>query len=551
MKKTIIKGVLALTFAGAALSACGDFLTITPLNGVVVENYWEKKSEVESVITSCYYEMQNADFIRRVILWGELRGDNVTDNAELQKDNDLTYFYTNNITPSNPWTSWAPFYNVINLCNTVLHYAPQAQAKDGNYSMGELQTHQAEARAIRALCYFYLVRSFERLPLVTQATIGDDVDFKVDASGEDAVLDLIIGDLEWAERYIWDRSYFEEREEQKGRMNKQAVRALLADVHLWRGDYEQCAEYCRQIIDEKIADYDKLQQEMASGDFSGYTFEGDLRLYNGYPLLNSSYNPTMYYDYPYEMIFYTGNSFESIFEMQYNLEYRSNGNEGVTFFYGAHDNNNGRLDVATYMTTRTNGSLFDNMADKRLMTNTSYDGMNTSSAYVVYKFRGIPMISNGTVTHGLRSTAENWIVYRLTDVMLMRAEALAYMGGEENCREAFDLVTAVNSRACGGTSELQYDESQIKTLVLDERQRELMFEGKRWYDLVRMVRHSDNPTQTMSVLRNTYLLRRYKSNGNDAVARLGSLDNLFLPIYQNEIDVNPMLADDQNQAYVY
>ena len=417
--------------------------------------------------------------------------------------------------------------------------------------MGELQTHQAEARAIRALCYFYLVRSFERLPLVTQATIGDDVDFKVDASGEDAVLDLIIGDLEWAERYIWDRSYFEEREEQKGRMNKQAVRALLADVHLWRGDYEQCAEYCRQIIDEKIADYDKLQQEMASGDFSGYTFEGDLRLYNGYPLLNSSYNPTMYYDYPYEMIFYTGNSFESIFEMQYNLEYRSNGNEGVTFFYGAHDNNNGRLDVATYMTTRTNGSLFDNMADKRLMTNTSYDGMNTSSAYVVYKFRGIPMISNGTVTHGLRSTAENWIVYRLTDVMLMRAEALAYMGGEENCREAFDLVTAVNSRACGGTSELQYDESQIKTLVLDERQRELMFEGKRWYDLVRMVRHSDNPTQTMSVLRNTYLLRRYKSNGNDAVARLGSLDNLFLPIYQNEIDVNPMLADDQNQAYVY
>ena len=140
---------------------------------------------------------------------------------------------------------------------------------------------------------------------------------------------------------------------------------------------------------------------------------------------------------------------------------------------------------------------------------------------------------------------------RLTDVMLMRAEALAYMGGEENCREAFDLVTAVNARACGGASELQYDESQIKTLVLDERQRELMFEGKRWYDLVRMVRHSDNPTQTMSVLRNTYLLRRYKSNGNDAVARLGSLDNLFLPIYQNEIDVNPMLADDQNQAYVY
>lgn len=549
MKKTIIKGALALTIVGASLSACGDFLTITPLNGVVAENYWEKKSEVESVITSCYYEMQNADFSRRVLLWGELRGDNVTDNSELQKDNDLTYFYTNNITPSNPWTSWAPFYNVINLCNTILHYAPQAQARDGNYSTGELQTHQAEARALRALCYFYLVRSFERLPLVTQATIGDDVDFQVDASGEEEVLNLIVEDLEWAVQYIWDRKYFEDRAEQKGRLNKQSVRALLADVHLWRGDYAQCAEYCRQIMDEKMADYNELQEQIAAGDFSDYSYEGQLALYNGYPLLSAAGGSGLYYDYPYSMTFYTGNSFESIFELQYDLENRSNGNEAVTYFYGAHDRDNGRLNAAPYMVTRTSGSLFENNADKRLVTNTSYDGFTPSMAYVVYKFRGIPLVSGVTVSHALRSTAENWIVYRLTDVMLMRAEALAYMGGEENCREAFELVTAVNSRACGGASELQYDEEQIKTIVLEERQRELMFEGKRWYDLVRMVRHSENPTETMSLLR-SYLLRRYSSNGSDAVARIGSLDNLFLPIYQNEIDVNPMLADDQNQAYI-
>ena len=97
--------------------------------------------------------------------------------------------------------SWADFYNVINLCNTILHYAPGAQAKDGNYSVDELRTHEAEAKSIRALCYFYLIRTFKKVPLVLQATIGDDVDFKVRASSEQEVLEQIIADLEWSEDY--------------------------------------------------------------------------------------------------------------------------------------------------------------------------------------------------------------------------------------------------------------------------------------------------------------------------------------------------------------
>ena len=147
--------------------------------------------------------------------------------------------------------------------------------------------------------------------------------------------------------------------------------------------------------------------------------------------------------------------------------------------------------------------------------------------------------------------AANWIVYRLTDVMLMRAEALAYIGGEENLEEAFRLVKAVNDRACGGTSKLQTMPDDIKRLVLDERQRELMFEGKRWYDLMRMVRHADEPTKMMSTLRNTYLLRKYQTGGRDAITRLASIDNLYLPFYQPEIDVNPLLEADQNPAYQY
>ena len=190
MKKIFLTGTLALAASlGGLTVSCGDFLDITPLNAVVVQNYWEKKSEVESVITSCYYHMQDAGFAQRVIAWGEVRGDNLTSSSTMEADNKEMYdFYINNITADNSWTSWADFYNVINLCNTILHYAPEAQVKDGNYSMEELHTHEAEAKAIRALCYFYLVRSFKKLPLVTQATVDDDETFQVAASSADKVL---------------------------------------------------------------------------------------------------------------------------------------------------------------------------------------------------------------------------------------------------------------------------------------------------------------------------------------------------------------------------
>ena len=547
MKKIFLTGTLALAASlGGLTVSCGDFLDITPLNAVVVQNYWEKKSEVESVITSCYYHMQDAGFAQRVIAWGEVRGDNLTSSSTMEADNKEMYdFYINNITADNSWTSWADFYNVINLCNTILHYAPEAQVKDGNYSMEELHTHEAEAKAIRALCYFYLVRSFKKLPLVTQATIDDDETFQVAASSADEVLDQIVEDLEWAKNYIWDRKFFDTSAERKGRFNKQSVKALLADIYLWRGDYARCAQYCKEIMDEKMADYKTMQKEIAEGNYTTVASDGYLALYRGYPLLDDSYSA----HYAYLMNFSYENSFESIFELQYDYENREKGNEGILNLYGKHDEISGLLLSASYLASQSSGALFADANDVRLFENTSYNG-TSSNSYPVCKYRMQIVETNSGIIQTTRATAENWIVYRLTDIMLMRAEALAYMNDEEGHEEAFELVAAVNARACCGRTTLVYDAGQIKTLVLEERQRELMFEGKRWYDLMRMVLHSENPTATMGTLRSTYLLRKYQSGGRDAVARIGSLDNLYLPINQAEIDVNPLLEPDQNPAYI-
>ena len=439
MKKILKTGTLAMAVSLTAfMTSCGDFLDITPLNAVVVENYWEKKSEVESVITSCYFHMQDKGFSQRVIAWGELRGDNLTETSTMAaKEKELYDFYTNNIIPDNSWTSWADFYNVINLCNTILHYAPGAQAKDGNYSVDELRTHEAEAKSIRALCYFYLIRTFKKVPLVLQATIGDDVDFKVRASSEQEVLEQIIADLEWSKDYIWNKKFFGDVRERKGRFNKLSVKALLADIYLWKGDYAGCAQYCKEIMDEKMAEYNAIKAAELEGNFISSSTEGSLTLYNGYPLLDESYSS----HYPYTMLYERGNSFESVFELQYDYDNRKDGNEGVSYFYGNHKDLSGKVNAAAYLTNQTAGALFADASDLRLEENTGYMG-EPSNSYPIYKFR---FLYFGNDERGFRSTAENWIVYRLTDVMLMRAEALAKQNTGKD--EIMSMVNQVRQRA--------------------------------------------------------------------------------------------------------
>lgn len=527
--KRIVHGLLFF-FATLMLFSCDSFLNITPLNSIVMENYWEKESEVNSVVMSCYFNMEQGDFMRRVILWSEVRSDNLTEGSGLTLNEELNDFYTNNLNSSNSNITWAPFYKVINLCNTVLYYAPRAQKNDGNFSVDELKAYEAEVKSIRALCYFYLIRSFQKVPLVTQATIGDDENFQVAASSEEEVLTQITSDLSWSLDYIWGNNYFDNDASKKGRITLAAVQSILADVYLWKGDYDNCAKYCDDVINDKKAEKEAELLYSEIGDFKGY------------PLLKSTTEDGVLH-YAYTSIFGNKNSYESIFELQFDENILSN--QGVSNYYGGIANiNPGLFSSAFYLINQGSSDLFSNKTDVRLTENVNYTG-TALKLYAVNKYRVANWSS--TETAFLRSTASNWILYRLTDIMLMKAEALAY--SNKNPEETINLVKAVNFRSCKDTTKLTYDPTNLKELVLSERQRELMFEGKRWYDLVRMVRHSTNPTQMMSTLRSTYLMRRYQANGSDIVNRLGSVNTLYLPIAQSEINTNPLLEEAQNPAY--
>jgi hypothetical protein len=84
----------------------------------------------------------------------------------------------------------------------------------------------------------------------------------------------------------------------------------------------------------------------------------------------------------------------------------------------------------------------------------------------------------------------------------------------------------------------------MRALVLEERQRELAFEGKRWYDLVRKALRDGETGPMLDLL----VERKYDSNRKAIRIKLGSINSLFFPISEREININPNLK--QNEAYV-
>ena len=185
---------LVAFLSGGLLTSCSDFLDILPMNDVVLENYWTEKADVTSVMNSCYETLEHSDAMMRMAVWGELRSDNMRGGGNVP--NDINEILKENLLPSNPYCNWSKFYECINRCNTVCHYAPLVQQLDPNYTEEEMKANVAEAITLRALSYFYLIRAFRDVPYSTEPSIDDTQTYILPATPFNDVLDSLINDLE-------------------------------------------------------------------------------------------------------------------------------------------------------------------------------------------------------------------------------------------------------------------------------------------------------------------------------------------------------------------
>lgn len=542
MKRIIsnIKYTATALFAVLCMSSCEDFLSTVPLNEIVLENFWENEDEVTSVVASCYSGMTDNNFLTRIMLWGEMRSDNMSKglinaNTPFVNDVQLPEMLDGNILPNYYIADWSSFYTVINRCNTVLHYAPEVLERDPDFTESEWLAMEAEMLTLRALCYFYLVRSFRDIPMVLEPTIDDSKPFIMAAADPDSVLNQIVKDLKKAEMNAV-KKYPETSSSSlisytKGRVTQQAVWALLADVALWMENYDECIAYCEKVIAAKVED--AKEERM--------TYDGE------YPLLaNQKASSTSNIHQAYNLIFGTGNSFESIFELQIDYTY-DNKNDFLRSYYGALDVDMGALSASSFLAEGTQlGNKYFAKTDIRPYGLFDVKDVNV---YSIRKYVASYIDDQGEAQKRYGDYA-NWILYRLTDVMLMEAEALVERNDSvaNDLRKAFDLTNAVYSRSnlsAPDKDSLAFSsygtQSEMRDLVLLERQRELMFEGKRWFDLVRKARREGTNGPMLDLAKRKY-------NKPEAVkSKWIKPDMLYLPIYEEELKVNTLLK--QNPEY--
>lgn len=234
------------------LSSCSDeWLEVFPKDMIVYEDFWKTKAQLESAVSGCYMacltESESYSVAGQMLLWGELRGDNITAGPSVSDDESKIMSF--NILPSNAICNWKRFYTVINNCNVVLENARFVMDSDKSLSIRDVEAYQAEALALRSLMYFYLVRTFKEVPLVLEASTNSEQDFYTPKTTEDSVLTQIVGDLEKA--YTMAMSTHDRLEYDKGRFTKTSIAALLADVYLWKEDYENCIRCCDIVLSNK------------------------------------------------------------------------------------------------------------------------------------------------------------------------------------------------------------------------------------------------------------------------------------------------------------
>ena len=559
--KASLRIALFLAFGSVLFSGCSDFLEIQPMNSTVLENYWKEKADVTAAVNGCYEALASEDVVKHMAVWGELRSENVVigtlNNAQKYQNtyNNLNEMLKENLQQTNEMCNWSSIYNVINRCNIVCHYAPEVEQIDPNYTYSELKATIAEMKTIRALCYFYLIRTFRDVPYVTEPSIDDNQNYVVPASSFEVVLDSLINDLEVIKDDA-QRRYSVEKvsgksiyvpAENNSRITRWAIYALLADLYLWKGDWDHVVKYCDLIMDYKTQQYNELiQMDQIS----------DVELFDGIPMILEAIKGQQDVGNTYTSLFGEGNSFESIFELYYNGN-TGQENNWVSNFYGSGNNSVGILKASEVLMdgfTTDQNQIWLSQKDCRAYESLESEG----TSFVITKYTrprasfSLQRLGMVSVNGGRRSSPNsNWIFYRLSDVMLMKAEALIQRS-ESDWPQAFKLINNVYKRAnniapettTGSLNYESYSTSRVamEDLLFAERHREFLFEGKRWFDLVRLARRDGKTERLVSCA-----IRKYRQDINVIKIKLTDPNYIYYPYAKSELKVNPLLK--QNPAF--
>ncbi|HEV7994136.1 MAG TPA: RagB/SusD family nutrient uptake outer membrane protein [Gemmatimonadaceae bacterium] len=482
----------ALVLGGAA--GCVD-LTEHPVTGIT-SAYYATPAGFEAAVNAMYQPLRTH--------WALERGATMTifGTDEFQKGADGSYKFFNDYTAQLNGdvdfirNTWRDFYQGVNTANTVIAAAPTANVPDAAKSL-----RVGEARFLRGLYYFNLVRTYGDVPLTLEPTAGVATETNRRPTAD--VYKSIIDDLNAAIAALPDKAA------QYGRADKPAAQHLLAEVYLTRaapGDMALAAANAKAVVDNprfkllpRYKDLFVMGNEVNSevvfaiqytsdpiSNGPGEDFGNKLHLYFGYPYdLEPGMVRDIANDRPFRRFRPTvwllglwdrskDTRYDDMFK---NVWLVNNPNDTKIPKDGSGKPRLIQGDTAVWMPGVELGAAEKAKHAYKIYYPSEYQ----DAVFPVLNKYLDPTRTSTNQEPGQRDHP----IMRLANTYLMLAEALMRDGKPD---QALPYVNAVRTRAAkvGQEAAMQVTAADLNIdFILDERARELTGETTRWFDLTR------------------------------------------------------------------
>jgi starch-binding outer membrane protein, SusD/RagB family len=489
LKKTILV-TLSLVLIG--ITGCEEFLKEDARNFINPSEFYENESDADAGLVGIYGVLTHNFYSRGVLVLNHHNTEETWPWSMTAADVGFNY------APDYGFMArvWPVLYDGVNRANS---YIDVLENKEVNFDATVKARMLGEAKFLRAFTYSIITQLWGNVPLLKHPISSED-NFSRPGTPSSEIYEFIKTDLQEAINVLPSKSAYSGAN--VSRVNKEAAKMLLAKLNMIQNDWQSAKKYVDEIIasgeyalEEDILDNWKTENEHGKESIFEIDFE-------------SGFTPSM------------GNQ---LFQ-----------NSGPASLKHP---DTGKIVGGLWTGVAFSPGFFDSFADEDMRKQKLFFDPSTHQGPVGRYFTN--KYFDPTVMHHGADAPVNWVVYRFADVLLMKAEIENEINSGPN-PAAYEALNMVRNRANLPDLENGHSYEEFLHLVFDEIQKELFYEGHRFFNLKRRG-HAFTKER----------VEKARFELFDYIEYSGPFDvkehELLLPIPVSELDANSAL--EQNPGY--